>query len=117
MQADHSVMGKIDRAIELLKASWGVIRNDKELLVLPAISGVCALGVIAMFAYPVITMVLAANESGMAEGEVAPVEGTLAVLEHLGDAASDGLRASIDHVMHRLAPHVDASYEELLAAL
>ena len=63
-------MGKIDRAIEPLKASWGVIRNDKELLVLPAISGVCALGVIAMFAYPVITMVIGANEAGMAEGEV-----------------------------------------------
>ena len=70
MRADHSAMGKIDRAIEPLKASWGVIRNDKELLVLPAISGVCALGVIAMFAYPVITMVIGANEAGMAEGEV-----------------------------------------------
>ncbi len=40
-------MGKIDKAIELLKASWGVLRNDKELLVLPVISGVCALAVIA----------------------------------------------------------------------
>lgn len=63
-------MGKIDRAIELLKASWGVIRNDKELLVLPAISGVCALAVIASFAWPVITMVVAANDTGLETGEV-----------------------------------------------
>ena len=60
-------MGRIDKAIELLKASWGVLRNDKELLVLPAISGFCALVVIASFGYPVVKMTLAANENVVGE--------------------------------------------------
>ena len=60
-------MGRIDKAIELLKASWGVLRNDKELLVLPAISGFCALLVIASFGYPVVQMTLAANENVVGE--------------------------------------------------
>ena len=60
-------MGRIDKAIELLKASWGVLRNDKELLLLPAISGFCALLVIASFGYPVVQMTLAANKNVVGE--------------------------------------------------
>lgn len=60
-------MGRIDKAIELLKASWGVLRNDKELLVLPAISGFCALLVIASFGYPVVRITLSANENAVGD--------------------------------------------------
>lgn len=73
-------MGRIDNALQLLKASWGVLRNDKELLVLPAISGVCALTVIASFAYPVITMVMSANDGTFGEtGEISYPPGAIVV--------------------------------------
>ncbi len=41
------------RSFALLKASWNVLRNDKELLWLPVISGLCALVVAASFAVPI----------------------------------------------------------------
>ena len=41
------------RSFALLKASWGVLSNDKELLWLPVISGLCALIVAASFGVPV----------------------------------------------------------------
>lgn len=62
-------MGKIDTAFELVKASWGVLRQDRQLLVLPVISGLCALAVIASFAYPVITIIIAENEN-LAGGDI-----------------------------------------------
>lgn len=56
-------MGKIGKAFELVDASWGVLRQDKKLLLLPVISGVCAGVVIASFAWPVISIFAAANEN------------------------------------------------------
>lgn len=41
------------RSWSLFKTSWSVIRDDKELLVLPIISGVCALVVMVSFALPI----------------------------------------------------------------
>ena len=60
-------MTKIDRAIELVKASWAVLREDKELFALPAISGFCALIVLASFGVPVVSIVISANEGATGE--------------------------------------------------
>ena len=47
-------MGRFAYSWELMKASWNVLRQDKELLVFPLLSGICCLLVIASFAVPVI---------------------------------------------------------------
>ena len=62
-------MAKIGKAFELVDASWGVLRQDKQLLVLPVISGVSAMLVIASFAYPVVSIFTAANND-VADGSV-----------------------------------------------
>jgi len=52
-----------------MKASWAVLRQDKELLLLPIISGLCAIAVMVSFAFPVISIIVAANENAL-PGEV-----------------------------------------------
>lgn len=47
-------MGKIRTSIELFKASWGVIKQDRELLWLPVLSAIAALGTMFLFAIPVL---------------------------------------------------------------
>lgn len=42
-------MGKIALTMSLMKASWQVLKKDKELLLLPVISGICGLSVMAIF--------------------------------------------------------------------
>jgi hypothetical protein len=42
-------MGKIAITMELMKASWQILKKDKELLLLPVISGICCLSVMALF--------------------------------------------------------------------
>lgn len=42
-------MGSISRGFRLAKASWGVVRQDRELLLLPVISFFCSLVVVAVF--------------------------------------------------------------------
>jgi hypothetical protein len=44
------VMGSISRGFRLAKASWGVVKQDRELLVLPVISFLCSLLVMGVFA-------------------------------------------------------------------
>lgn len=46
-------MGRWQRSKELAKASWGVLRHDKELMALPLISGVASLAIGATFLVPV----------------------------------------------------------------
>jgi hypothetical protein len=43
---------KFSRSWELVKASAGVIRSDKELLLFPVFSGLAAMAIIATFALP-----------------------------------------------------------------
>ena len=43
-------MGSISRGFRLAKASWGVVKQDRELLVLPMISFFCSLLVMGVFA-------------------------------------------------------------------
>jgi Family of unknown function (DUF6159) len=44
---------KLRRSFALLKAAWGVLSHDKELLWLPVISGICSLIVAASFGVPI----------------------------------------------------------------
>ena len=46
-------MGKIERSWELVKASWSVLRTDKELLVFPLVSAIAVCVVMATFAVPI----------------------------------------------------------------
>ncbi len=46
-------MGRFERSLSLMRSSWSVVRTDRELLVLPVISGITSLAVIASFAAPV----------------------------------------------------------------
>ena len=45
-------MGRISKSIELAKASWNVLKADKELLALPVISGLASVVVAATFIIP-----------------------------------------------------------------
>jgi hypothetical protein len=42
-------MGKVAVTMSLMKASWQVLKKDKELLLLPVISGVCCLSLMTIF--------------------------------------------------------------------
>jgi hypothetical protein len=46
-------MGRISRSWELVKASWSVLRTDKELLLFPVVSTILTIVVVAIFAIPV----------------------------------------------------------------
>lgn len=46
-------MGRISRSFELFKASWTVLRADKELLALPMMSAVASIAVAATFVVPI----------------------------------------------------------------
>ena len=48
-------MGKFSRTWQLMKASWYVLKQDKEMLVFPLVSGICCLIVLASFAIPIIS--------------------------------------------------------------
>lgn len=48
--------GRFGRSIQLFSASWGVLREDKSLVVFPIVSGIASLVVVAMFATPVLTL-------------------------------------------------------------
>ena len=49
-------MGKISRTFSLMRASWEVLKQDKELLLFPLLSGVCCLFVLASFAGPLVAL-------------------------------------------------------------
>ncbi len=55
---------KFSRSWELVKASAGVLRSDKELLVFPVVSGIATLLVLATFALPVFALKLFENGVG-----------------------------------------------------
>jgi len=45
-------MGKISYTFALMRSSWELLKQDKELLVFPLLSGICCLAVLASFAIP-----------------------------------------------------------------
>ena len=64
-------MGKLERSWELVKASWAVLRADKELLVFPIVSTLAVVTVMLTFAVP---MFLAGMlEGGLFRGGEIPV--------------------------------------------
>ncbi|MHC4568741.1 MAG: DUF6159 family protein, partial [Planctomycetota bacterium] len=48
-------MGKLSHTWSLMGASWQVLKQDKEILIFPLISGVCCLLILASFAVPLIS--------------------------------------------------------------
>ncbi len=48
-------MGKLSHTWSLMGASWGVLKQDKEILIFPLISGICCLLIFASFAFPIIS--------------------------------------------------------------
>lgn len=58
-------MGKFARSWELMKASAGVLRSDKSLLVFPLLSGLCSLVVMASFMIPVASMTIEGARLGV----------------------------------------------------
>jgi hypothetical protein len=42
-------MGKLARTLDLMSASWQVLLNDREILVLPILSGICSTSVLVSF--------------------------------------------------------------------
>ncbi|MBU6248152.1 MAG: hypothetical protein KGN77_10370 [Xanthomonadaceae bacterium] len=58
-------MGKFARSWELMKASAGVLRSDKSLLVFPLLSGICSLVVMASFLIPVAAMTVEGARLGV----------------------------------------------------
>jgi hypothetical protein len=45
-------MGKFERSIELMEASWEVLKKDKEILIIPVISGISVMVMLASFVVP-----------------------------------------------------------------
>ena len=58
------MFAKFSRSWELVKASAGVLRSDKELLVFPVISGIAALFVLASFVIPIVSLKLFEGGTG-----------------------------------------------------
>ncbi len=78
-------MGRIRNSIELFKASWAVIRQDRELLVLPVFSAIAALATIGLFAVPVLATVNfdAVSIEGASTVEASPLTYVLLFLAYL----------------------------------
>ena len=59
---------RLSRSWDLVKASWSVLQQDKELLLFPLISSVAMLAVVACFALPVIGIVGFDGVARLADG-------------------------------------------------
>lgn len=78
-------MGRFQSSISLFKASWAVIRQDKELLALPVISGIASLLTMASFALPVYASVNfdAVAADGSSTIQASPITYVLAAIAYL----------------------------------
>jgi hypothetical protein len=63
--------GRFSRSLELARASWSVVRADKELMLLPVMSVIALMVVVGSFVVPV--AVLGGFAGGAAEGEPGPI--------------------------------------------
>ena len=82
-------MGKLSRTFSLMRASWDVLKQDKELLVFPLLSGVCCLLVLASFAGPLVALAdWQAASDGVASGASQALSGS-------DDAASQVVRTAL----------------------
>ena len=48
-------MGKLSHTWSLMGASWRVLKQDKEILTFPLVSGICCLIILASFAIPIVS--------------------------------------------------------------
>jgi hypothetical protein len=69
--------GRFSRSLELARASWSVVRADKELMLLPVLSVIALMVVIGSFAVPV--AVLGGFLDGTVRAEPGPVEWVVAL--------------------------------------
>lgn len=76
-------MGRFRTSIELFKASWAVIRQDRELLFLPVLSGIASLLTIALFAGPVLATVDFGSTTADGTIEATPVTYVLLAAAYL----------------------------------
>ncbi len=66
-------MGRISTSVGLFKSSWLVLRQDRELLALPLISGLVSFLTVALFAYPVWQSLTVSGELSDGSVEASPV--------------------------------------------
>jgi len=64
-------MGRIKNTIELAKVSWRVLRHDRELLFIPILSFLSAIGVIVILAIPTIALLDTSSSSTAGEESTA----------------------------------------------
>lgn len=66
-------MGRWERSKQLAGASWHLLRNDKELMLLPLISGISSLAVAATFLYPLFLTSKTTDIAGETTFQMQPV--------------------------------------------
>ena len=71
---------RFSRSWALVKASWSVLQQDKELLLFPLISSIAMLGVVACFALPAIGIVGFDGLARLADGHATGAQYALAFL-------------------------------------
>lgn len=78
-------MGRIRNSVELFKASWAVLRQDRELLFLPVLSAIASIITVALFAVPVLATIDfdAVDASGSSSTSASPVSALLLALAYL----------------------------------
>jgi hypothetical protein len=74
---------RLSRSWELVKASWAVLREDKELLLFPLISSIAMLAVIACFALPAIGLIGFDGLARLSHGEAETVHYAVAFLVYV----------------------------------
>lgn len=67
-------MGRWQRSKQLASASWGVLRQDKELMVLPLISGIASVAVAATFLVPIFMSSQHTDASGTTATSFGPLQ-------------------------------------------
>jgi hypothetical protein len=73
-------MGRFQNSMALAKASWQVLRDDNKLVVLPLLSGIVTLIVVASFAVPAAALAHSSSGGGYDAGPVSWVLGALGYL-------------------------------------
>lgn len=66
-------MGRWGRSKEMARASWALLRHDKELMVLPLISGIASLAIAASFLVPMFFTTRSTDAMGETTLEATPL--------------------------------------------
>lgn len=76
-------MGRWARSKELARASWALLRHDKELMILPLISGLASLIIAGSFLFPIFLTASTTTADGAATLEPTPISYALMFLMYL----------------------------------